>query len=248
MTPVNMEALSALSAIFARSKTVDLTALLENGIPRWPSHPHLVIDPTVTHSHDGYYCQSISLPEHCGTHMDAPYHVHPDMPEKTVEHIRPDALIGSCTVIDLSDRDWQPGERATLDDIMEYLNTNEAKIEQDDIVLINYGWYKKYWTTTSEWKYYVLNQPGLSDEAAQYMIDNRVRAVGTDTTAVGTPVVDGKSGTCYFHERVLRSEIYLMESLINLELLPVKCFFIATPLKIHKGSGSPIRAVAIIPE
>ena len=32
---------------------VDLSPTLENDIPRWPTHPPLVIQPTVTHSHDG---------------------------------------------------------------------------------------------------------------------------------------------------------------------------------------------------
>ena len=38
---------------------VDLSPTLENDIPRWPTHPPLVIQPTGTHSHDGYYCQTI---------------------------------------------------------------------------------------------------------------------------------------------------------------------------------------------
>ena len=51
---------------------VDLSPVIEKGIPRWPSHPHLVIDKTVTHEHDGFYCQSISMAEHTGAHVDPP--------------------------------------------------------------------------------------------------------------------------------------------------------------------------------
>lgn len=243
-----LDKLSAITAIFTESKVVDLTALLENGIPRWPSHPHLVIDPTVTHEHDGYYCQSVSMPEHCGTHVDAPYHIHKDMPDRTIEHIKPDSLIRPCTVIDLSYRTWKPGEVATLKDIQAVLDRNGVNIEENDIVLINFGWLQQYWSTTSEWKFYAINQPGLSEDVANYFIQKRVRAVGTDTIAVGTPVIDGQQQRCFFHERVLRNEIYLMECLINLEKLPAKCFFIAAPLKIYRGSGSPIRALAVVPQ
>ncbi len=248
MNASSLQKLSELTALFSGSKVVDLTALLENGIPRWPSHPHLVIDPTVTHDHDGYYCQSISMAEHTGTHIDAPYHVHKDMPHRTVEHLKPDACIGRCTVIDLSGRKWEPGQIATLRDLEEALDRSGVTIEEDEIVLINYGWLKTYWTTSADWKYYAMNQPGLSEDAAQFFMQKRVRAVGTDTIAVGTPVVDGRGGHCYFHEQVLRNEIYLIECLANLEQLPPKCFFIAAPLKIYRGSGSPVRALAIIPE
>lgn len=239
--------LDLLSSLVANSKVVDLTPLLENNIPKWPTHPHLIINPTVTHEHDGYYCQSIFLAEHCGTHVDAPYHIHADMPDYTVEHIRPDALLGKCTVIDMSDREWQPGERATKDDIENVLERNGVEIEKGDIVLLNFGWLEKYWTTTFEWKYYAYNQPGLSEDAAEYFLQKEIKVLGADTIAVGTPVKDGNSDHCYVHERVLRKEIYLVECLENLKALPPKCFFIASPLKIHKGSGSPIRAIALIP-
>ncbi|UOF91006.1 cyclase family protein [Fodinisporobacter ferrooxydans] len=245
---INMSSLATLSSIFSNSKVVDLTVLLENGIPRWPSHPHLIIDPTVNHEHDGYYCQSISMPEHCGTHVDAPHHVHADLSSLTIEQVKPDALIGTCTVIDLSDREWKPGERATLADIQQALNKSGVQIEEQDIVLLNFGWLKKYWSKGIQWKYYATNQPGLAEDVAEYMIQKKIKAFGTDTIAVGTPVNNGKEEYCYFHQRVLRKEIYLMECLVNLEQLPAKCFFIATPLKIDRGSGSPIRALAFVPQ
>ena len=236
-----------MTSLFADSEIVDLTVLLERGIPRWPSHPHLVIDPTVTHEHDGYYCQSISMAEHTGTHVDAPHHVHADLPEQTVEHIPLPSLIGPCTVIDLSDREWKPGECATLNDMLAYLERHGAEIDEGDIVLIHFGWLKRHWTTGKDWRYYVDNQPGLTKDAADYLIGKRVKAVGTDTAAVGTPVSGGVSKPCFFHQQVLRQGIYLIETLDQLDRLPVKCFFITAPLKIHRGSGSPVRAMAVVP-
>ncbi|KIL38033.1 hypothetical protein SD70_29150 [Gordoniibacillus kamchatkensis] len=240
--------LAALKAAFSQMEVVDLTVTLEKGIPRWPSHPHLVIDQTVTHEHDGYYCQSVSFAEHTGTHMDAPYHAHRELPHLTLESVAPDALIGMCTSIDLSGREWLPGESAELDDVERALARTGAEIDEGDIVLINFGWLKRFWTTGRDWRYYADNQPGLTKEVADFLLEKRVRAVGTDTIAVGTPIADGVSGYCHFHQRVLKNEIYLMECLVNLELLPAKCFFIAAPLKIHNGSGSPVRALAYIPK
>ena len=39
----------------------------------------------------------------------------------------------------------------------------------------------------------------------------------------------------------------LIEALVNLDRLPPRCFFIALPLKIKGGSGSPVRPVALVP-
>lgn len=247
LSRTQVEALRQMNTFVSGARVVDLTPLLENGIPRWPTHPPLVINPTVTHAHDGYYCQSIYLAEHCGAHVDAPYHIHEDLPQATIEHIPLSALVGTCTVVDLSHRDWKPGERATLADVMGWCERTGCAIEENDIVLLNFGWLRKYWTASGDWKYYAYNQPGLSEDLADYVLESRVKAFGTDTVAVGTPVVNGVQQRCFFHERVLRNNIYLMECLENLEELPPKCFFMAAPLKIHRGSGSPIRAIAFVP-
>jgi kynurenine formamidase len=50
----------------------------------------------------------------------------------------------------------------------------------------------------------------------------------------------------YAHESVLLPRgVYLIECLANLDRLPTRCFFMALPLKIAAGSGSPLRAVAV---
>ena len=66
-------------------RVVDLAPLLERGIPRWPTHPHLTIDKAVTHDHDGYYCQAIMMAEHTGAHVDAPAHMLPNRMDRTID-------------------------------------------------------------------------------------------------------------------------------------------------------------------
>lgn len=49
------------------------------------------------------------------------------------------------------------------------------------------------------------------------------------------------------HRTLLSAEVPIFENLINLEKLIGKDFtFIAFPLKIKNGSGSPVRAVALL--
>lgn len=40
----------------------------------------------------------------------------------------------------------------------------------------------------------------------------------------------------------------MIEELKNLDKLPTVCYFVATPLKIKNGSGSPIRPFALVPK
>ena len=58
---------------------------------------------------------------------------------------------------------------------------------------------------------------------------------------------DGKKvQKSYGHDNYfLPRGIYIIECLANLNRLPVRSFFMALPLKIDKGSGSPVRAIAL---
>jgi arylformamidase len=49
------------------------------------------------------------------------------------------------------------------------------------------------------------------------------------------------------HYALLGSEVNIVENLHNLDRLPPFCLFLALPLKIRGGSGSPVRAVALVP-
>ena len=45
---------------------------------------------------------------------------------------------------------------------------------------------------------------------------------------------------------VLEKQVLIIENLCNLEQLPGFFLFLALPLKIRGGSGSPIRAVGVV--
>jgi len=226
-------------------KKVDLTPMLENDMPRFPTHPPLVINPTIHHAHDGYYCQSIFMAEHTGAHVDAPFHIHADKQGQTIEKAPVDSLIGRAVRIDLSDMNLGPGEFASAKDFMDRETKQGAAIQKGDIVVVNFGWLKKTWSIPN-WKQYACNCPGLDESVAHYLMDKGIKALGADTIAVGTAIKDSVLAFCHIHALVLRSGVYLMECLVNLELLPPEFLFVALPLKIKDGSGSPIRALAYI--
>lgn len=234
---------SGVAELLGKMRKVDLTPMLENDMPRFPTHPPLVINPTIHHEHDGYYCQSIFMAEHTGAHVDAPFHIHSDKEGETIEKAPIDSLIGRAVLIDLSKLDLGPGEFASADDFIRQQREGNFSIEKGDIVVVNFGWLKKHWSI-SDWKYYAGNGPGMDKSVAEYLMEKEIKALGADTIACGTAMKDSVLEFCHIHAIVLRSGVYLMECLSNLELLPSVFLFVALPLKIKNGSGSPIRAIA----
>jgi kynurenine formamidase len=236
---------AALGDLVRSMRSVDLAPRLERGMPKFPTHPHLVIDPTVTHKRDGYYCQSIAMAEHTGCHCDAPAHIHADRMHETIDTFPADCLVGTARVYDFSDRDWKPGEVLTQDDILDYERRHGAPAGKGEIAFVNFGWLKRYWHCDARAHFYVRNEPGMDDGVATLFRDRGVKAVGADTVACETPIVDGVMGDAPGHSRHwLPHRILILECVARLELLPRSCFVFMAPLPIENGSGSPLRPLA----
>ncbi|MCX7825178.1 MAG: cyclase family protein [Verrucomicrobiae bacterium] len=236
-----------LSEMLARFEVVDLSPTLERGIPRWPTHPHLVIDPTVTHEHDGYYCQTLSLAEHTGAHVDVPAHMLPERKADTVDTLPPGALIAPAVVYNVAPRNLGPGDLLSADDLLGWERAHNERAGEGEIALLHFGW-MRHWRADRAAQFYATNAPGLDESAVKLLADRGVRAVGADTIAVDTPLKDGVAGPSWGHTTYwLPRGILIIEELTNLDKLPPRCLFIALPLKIKRGSGSPIRPVALIP-
>ncbi|HYP59911.1 MAG TPA: cyclase family protein [Thermomicrobiales bacterium] len=248
MSTAATDLLRDFEALFARTEVVDLSAVLEEGAPIWPTHPPLIIHRTVTHERHGYFTNSIFMPEHVGTHCDAPAHAVPELMDQTIDRFPIDQMVGPACVIDVSARNLDAGEVLTAADITAW-ESEHGQIRSGDIVLINFGWYKRHWRTDEQARYYVTNQPGLDEAALKLIYERGAKALGSDNTNTETPIRDGVALTpSYAHTKYfLPNGIPLIESLANLERLPPHCYFIALPLKIKGGSGSPIRPIALIP-
>lgn len=246
LTKPNIDQL--LSAL-KRMRVVDLAPLLERGIPRWPTHPHLTIDKAVTHEHDGYYCQAIMMAEHTGAHVDAPAHMLPDRMDRTIDTFPADHLMATAVLYDFSDENLKPGQLITADDLRRAEARSGAAVGEGEIAVVNYGWMTRYWRTDAQAQWYVLNAPGMSEDACEFFRERKVKAVATDTVAAETAIVDGVPQNNPGHMKSwLPHDILIIEMLRNLEQVPSRFLFVATPLHIHEGSGSPIRPFAYCPE
>jgi kynurenine formamidase len=242
-----MNKLDQFTELLKAARIVDLSPIIETGMPRWPTHPPLVIHPTMTHESDGYYCQTIFMPEHIGAHVDAPAHIHPHMMHHTIDTLQVNALVSPAKVFHMTDLNLKPGELVDLNTLEKIETTLAQRLTAGDIVLLDYGW-QKYYRVGPGWHEFAENAPGLTEAAVRWLADKGVRAVGSDTIACDQALKDGRvMQKSYGHDDYwLTQGIYIMEGLVNLDKLPGCCFFIAAPLRIKWGSGSPLRPFALV--
>ena len=199
-----------------------------------------------------YYCaNNFSTAEHGGTHIDAPIHFVEN--GQSVDEIPLENLIGPAIKIDVSSKALQNSDYLIrIDDITAWEHSEKIKIPKGSIVLLETGYSAyypnkiKYMGTEERGEAAVkeLHFPGLSKEAAQWLVEERdIHAIGIDT-----PSIDyGQSEFFESHIILLSQNIPIFENLNNLNQIPSKDFeIIALPMKIQKGSGAPLRIVAVL--
>ncbi len=241
-----MDQLLDLTKLVATMELVELAPRLERGMPRWPTHPHFILDQTMTHGHDGYYCQSLALPEHLGCHCDAPAHALSDRMDETVDQIPARHLMAPAVVYDFSHLDLGPGDMIDAPQIEEMERSSGVQVGPGEIALVNFGWLKRHWRTDERAQWYATNSPGMTEAAVELLASRKPSAVGSDTIACETPIVEGRPGGNPGHmKHWLPNGILILECVANLERLPKRVFFMALPLPIANGSGSPLRPVAL---
>jgi kynurenine formamidase len=232
-----------------RMKIVDLSYALDDHSPFWPEGTRLSpfhATTSATCEHDGYFTRNLQLPEHFGTHMDAPSHFDPK--GRSVDEIPVQDLVLEAVVVDIraavnSDSDYRLG----VQDLQRWEKAH-GSLPQRSAVLVLTGWGAR-WPSQARYMNQdpkgVMHFPGFSTEAAQYLLDRaHPRAIGIDTASVDY----GPSEKFEVHQLTMHSGLYHLENLANLEQLPATgAVLIALPMKLRGGSGGPTRVVALIP-
>jgi kynurenine formamidase len=90
-----------------------------------------------------------------------------------------------------------------------------------------------------------LHFPGYGEDAARFLVEQRrVGALGIDTASIDY----GQSKDFIAHQIAAGGGAANLENVARVDELPEKGFWvIALPVKIGKGSGGPVRIVAVVP-
>jgi kynurenine formamidase len=225
------------------SRLIDLSQPLEEHMPHYPTHSKFFHNLWGSYWHsDRSLTYQLVMNEHNGTHVDAPAHFISDArPEThvTIENVPLNRLIGRGARLDC--QQLREGDYVNAGFVARWEGAHGA-LEAGDIVLFNFGW-SAHWGLRPNHGRYVNDWPGVGTEAAEYLLGRSVAAIGVDTLSPDPPQA---LRTNPIHPLVLGKEVLIIENLCNLELLPDFFLFLALPLKIRAGSGSPIRAVAVV--
>ena len=193
----------------------------------------------------------LELGEHSGTHFDAPHHWitgrdHPDGYTDTLDVQR---LVAPVNVLDFSaECAADPDFLLAIDHVTAWEATHGAIKAGEWVVL------RSDWDRFADNADAFLNAdetgphtPGPTAEVVQYLIDRGI--VGWGSQCIGTDAGQAAGMTPPYpaHNLLHANNRFGLASLANLSKLPAKgAILIAAPLKIAQGTGSPIRALALV--
>ena len=233
-------------------KLVDLTYEFSAETHHWPTAKPFHLEKVAEgRTPGGFWYSSYNYggSEHVGTHLDAPFHFAEG--KRTAEQIPLSQLIGPGVVIDVSRQVGKDADyKVQVSDIAAWEKAH-GRIPIGAILLIRSGWgkfwgdRKRYFGTDTPGDTDNLHFPGLSKEAAEFLVkQRRIKAVGIDT-----PSIDhGPSQEFPTHQILGAANLSIFENVANLDRLPAKNATIyAIPMKIKGGSGAPLRIFAILP-
>ena len=262
------ELLDSLGAMLlsGQVKIVDCTAVLGPDTPilRLPEDfatntPKVEIHKISEYDKNGpfFAWNWLKLGEHSGTHFDAPHHwiSGKDFEDGYTDTLDVQRLIAPVNVIDCSAQATEdPDFLLTAEHVKEW-EAEYGEINPGEWVVMRTDWDKR-----SHDEEFFLNEdpdphedgshsPGPTTECMDYLLAKGI--VGWGAQCIGTDAgMAGKFSPPYpAHNYLHRDNCFGLASLANLDLLPPKgAILMAAPLKFELGTGSPIRALALVPQ
>jgi len=198
------------------------------------------------------YWNNVSFSEHTGTHFDAPIHwiSGRDLPNNAVDTIPPADFIAPAAVIDCSKESAKDPDFLLTVDFVKAWEKKHGKIAPRAWVLMRTDWSKlsdpvayQNFDETGQ------HTPGPDSEVVQFLVKER------DVIGFGTETIGTDAGQAFHlkppypcHYYMHGAGRYGLQCLTNLDQLPpTGAVIFAAPLKIKRGSGSPLRVLALVP-
>lgn len=263
-----------LDVLTADPQIIELGQQLFTGMPCSPNHPGFRMTLARRHGDmvrpDGGSAANevIITGGHVGTHIDALAHVsHNGRLYGGVDAAQAQAggsfsqhgaeqtpaMVTRGVLLDVArvrGADTLPGGYGvTAEDLEEAAALGGAWPETGDVAVIRTGWARNFCNPVR----YIGQEtgvPGLTADAAQWLVDRRVKAVGADTTACEQILPGAGHRVLPVHRLLLvDSGIYIMEHLALEDLAADgrnEFLFVVAPLRITGGTGSPIRPIAVM--
>jgi kynurenine formamidase len=242
---------------------IELSHEWGHGVPSYPGQDDVIMFRGVKHGQHGVLAWKINTVMHTGTHMNAPLHL--VQKAEDLARISVDRLFGNGVVLSIPKGSY---EVITAKD----LDSATPEVQQGDMVVIVTGWHHKY----SDSLEYFGESPGLSKDAAEWLVKRDCKLVGVDTPQVDHPLATSlgphRGGPLMnrlvaayqeatgldprkehpewnaAHKTLLNAGIPTIEQVGgDVDVLAGKrATFVATPWKFEYGDACPLRFVGMI--
>ena len=231
------------------SQIVDLTLKFRNNMPVQDEFPRPVYVSAMTSADSGSLglgtsddpfipaWKYLAMVEHTGTHVDAFSHMKPGA--ASIDEMPLEMFYGRAICFDMTHIP-DKGEIQVSD--LEEAQERTGVTVDGHIVLLNTGVHSRHYPTRAIFDV----NPGISAEATHWLADHGSRLHGVEG-----PSTDVMSTGLFPSHRVCRDRnISHYEWLVNLEHLVGKgeFTFYGVPLNLDGGTGSPVRAFAVVDE
>ena len=259
----------------------DLGHVIENGAPRIPPNqtPYVMTlsvrgDNTVRRrralgatNDAGTSLERIEMTTHVGTHIDALGHATIGdelyggrnaaselddfgLLSLGIEHVPP--MITRGILLDVSRHDGDQfldsGRSVTRDDLQRAEDAAGVEVSEGDVVCVHTGWGRWFMHDNER---YVAGEPGIDEDAARWLTERNVVAIGADNMAVEVvPNPAHPKIILPVHQHTLvEAGVYLIE---NLKLDEIAASgagsfcFVLLATKFKGATGCPVRPVAML--
>ncbi len=146
-----------------------------HGAPSLPGFDDVVMYRSVKHGQHGVMAHRMRMVMHSGTHLNAPIHL--IQRGIGVGDIALERLVGNGVIVSIPKDRWELVTPADLE-------AATPEINEGDLVVLVTGWHKKY----SDSLEYFGDSPGLSLEAAEWLVAKGVGLVAMDTPQIDHPL------------------------------------------------------------
>ncbi|MFF8883204.1 cyclase family protein [Streptomyces flaveolus] len=263
-----------LAALTSGVHIADLSQPLENGMPCSPNHPGFRMALARRHGDvvraDGGSSASeiITTGGHVGTHIDALSHVSQDgrlhggwdsaeaqrggvFSVHGIHTVEP--MICRATLLDIAalhDTDCLPaGHGITAEELAAAADRAGVEPGPGEVCLINTGW-SRWWSDPQTYLGMATGVPGVTPDAAHWLLAHGIRAAGTDTTAF-EQIMPGRGHTIMPVHRIMLVDggVHIVENMRFDSITagaPAEFGFVLVPLPIVGGTGSPVRPLALL--
>lgn len=216
-------------------KITDLSLTIEEGMMTFPTHWHPVVEITILGRHgvEGRETRKLVLGTHVGTHADAPLHFIPK--GNGIDQVPLDVLVGPAQVLNFAP--CHPLQEIDVPQLQEKLG---GKVPERMILRTDWSEYFGRMPFYTQYPY-------LTENAAQWLVENGVRLIAMDTPSPDNPAHSrGTAKDSPNHKVLLGAGVVLVEYVCNLKSLTSRDVeLIVLPLKLKDCDGSPVRCIAI---